>query len=54
MPLDDLIKQVSEETFADLTKTDGFDINDPDCENEAKRKIEYWLQKLVIRAGSLG
>lgn len=56
MPLDELIKEMSKEVFDDLKedKNAGFNIDDPDCADEAVRRIEYWLMKLVIRGGSLG
>lgn len=54
MPLDELIREMSKEVFDDLKEKDGFNIDDPDCANEAVRRIEYWLMKLVIRGGSLG
>ncbi len=50
MPLDDLIKQTAEEAYDDLLEP-GSDIHDKDV---TKRKLEYWFQKLIIRAGSVG
>jgi len=54
MPLDELIRNMADEVLRDLQEQDEFNIDDPDCQSEAVRRIEYWLMKLVIRGGSLG
>lgn len=53
MPLHELIAEIAGKALKDL-KADEFDITDPKNEREAKRKLEYWLMRLVIRGGSLG
>ena len=53
MPLSELIKEIAGLALEDL-KADEFDITDPESQAAAKRKLEYWLQSLVIQAGSLG
>lgn len=54
MPLDELITEVADQAYNDLTDDADFDIRNPDDKEVAKRKLEFWLMKLVIRAGSLG
>ena len=53
MPLSDLIKEIAVLALDDLTTKD-FDITDPENRADAIRKLEYWLQSLVIKGGNLG
>ena len=48
--MNELITAIANKAFDDLTT--NFDINEPENEDKAKRKLEYWLMRLVIQGGS--
>jgi len=49
---EEIIKDIAEQIYEDLTDDVDFEIKDPDDKDEAIRRLEYWLMKLVIRGGS--
>lgn len=51
MQLVELVEETAKNMVEALQRTDSFDIDDPECREEAVRRIELHLYRLVIRAG---